>query len=196
MSQLNSNSRASRANNAIKIGVAASVFALAIGGGFAVGRYRGEPSHAAPVAAAQSLAIEEALFAKAFELHTAGNLAKAKDTYEKVLSQNKTNKYALYNLGQLAQAQAKNDEAIERYRQSLAVDAKFAAARYNLGLTYAAAGRVEEAIAEMRAAVDLSPGDARPLFELGKLLIVAGQADEGAAAMAQAFAIDPALKPA
>jgi tetratricopeptide (TPR) repeat protein len=80
---------------------------------------------------------------------------------------------ALMNAGSL-------DEAMQKFRASLAMDAFQAAAAYNLGLVLARQNRTEEAIESFRTAIRLRPGFVLAHYGLGLVLRMAGDpsADE------------------
>jgi tetratricopeptide (TPR) repeat protein len=177
--------------------------AVGLGGGFLVGRAtRHEKSVAAPSAPAvtQATTIAPAPAAatqldEALALHTAGKLDEAAKAYGVVLASDPKNKFALYNLGLIAQGRQQYDEAIKRYEASIATDPAYMPALYNLGLTQVAKGNLVGAIASLRRAVAVEPKFAPAKFNLGKALVANGQADEGSQLVAEAIALDPTLKP-
>jgi len=129
----------------------------------------------------------------ALALHAAGKLPEAKAAYEKILATDATNKYALFNLGQIAQTNKSYDEAVTKYNAALAVDAKYFPALYNVALAYESKSDLTNAVAMMRKAAEVKGQDAPTLFNLGRLLIAAGQAEEGNKYVTQAVALDPTL---
>jgi len=135
------------------------------------------------------------LLTKALALHGAGKLDEAIAIYQTILTTDAKNKFALYNLGLIAQTREQYDEAIVRYTAALAVDPTYAPALYNGGLAYASKGDRKNAIALLQKAVALDPKNAAALFNLGTVLVADGQTDAGTTYLTQAFALDPTLKP-
>jgi tetratricopeptide (TPR) repeat protein len=131
----------------------------------------------------------------ALALHTAGKLDEAVAAYKAILTGEPANKFALYNLGQIAQQRGNADEAATDYQAALKADANYVPALYNLSIIRAAKGDAVGAIALLRTAVAAEPGNANANFNLGKLLVSTGSDQEGADYIAKAVAIDPALKP-
>ena len=137
----------------------------------------------------------DALLQSALALHAAGKLDQASAAYNEVLAKDPKNKYAFYNLGQIAQSSGKLDEAITQYKQSLAQDPNYFPALYNVGLAYAAKGDHPTAIDSLRKALVIQPTSAGAMFNLGTLLSADGKGDEGTKLIADAIAIDPSLAP-
>lgn len=178
--------------------------ALVIGAaGFVAGRYTtpDEGVDAATTAGVTSTAPASApspadgLVSQGLALHQAGKLDEAAAIYNQALAVDGRNKFALFNLGQIAHTRKSYDEAIAKYQASLGADAKFGPALYNLGLAFSAKGDRTNAIANFRRFLEVAPTDAAGMFNLGTLLIQDGKNDEGANLIAQAIAIDPSLKP-
>jgi tetratricopeptide (TPR) repeat protein len=138
-----------------------------------------------------ALVLEEAL-----GFHTANNLEEATRLYEVVLASDPGNKYAHFNLGQIAQTSGDLDTAITQYLAALESDPDYGPALYNSGLAYGANEDRTNGIAMLRRALVVSPESARTMFNLGTMLIADGSEAEGADFIAQAVAIDPTLKPA
>ena len=113
-----------------------------------------------------------------------------------VLAADPGNKYAHFNLGQIAQSNGDFQSAIMQYEASLAADPDYEPALYNSGLAYASAGDQANGVAMLRRALKVNPESARTLFNLGTMLIADGSEEEGAEFVARAIEIDPSLKPA
>jgi tetratricopeptide (TPR) repeat protein len=180
-------------------------------GGFFIGR-AAEPdkdSSAAPTATTalasgastsgnpqDTVPSNDAILQQALGFHTAGNLDEAARLYNVILASDPGNKYAHFNLGQIAQTRGQLDAAITEYKAALATDPNYGPALYNSGLAYGADGDLTNGIAMLRKALEVSPNSAPTMFNLGTMLIANGDQTEGADLLAQAIAIDPSLKPA
>ena len=95
------------------------------------------------------------------------------------------------NLGTELQAEGRLDEAVEQYRQVLALTPDDALAHSNLGTALAAQGRLDEAVGHYERALALAPGDADAHSNLGNALLSLGRADEGVASLRRALDVDP-----
>ena len=95
------------------------------------------------------------------------------------------------NLGTELQAEGRLDEAIEQYRQVLAMTPDDALAHSNLGTALAAQGRLDEAIGHYEQALALAPGDADAHSNLGNALLSLDRTGEGIASLRRALDIDP-----
>lgn len=144
----------------------------------------------------ETVPSNDAILQQALGFHTAGNLTEATRLYKVILASDPTNKYAHFNLGQIAQTGGDLDAAIKEYLAALATDPKYGPALYNSGLAYGAKGDRTNGIAMLRKALEVSPKSAPTMFNLGTMLIADGNQTEGADFLAQAIAIDPSLKPA
>ena len=136
------------------------------------------------------------LLAQALALHNAGNTVETAKLYNQILTTDAKNKYALFNLGVIAQTNKNYDEAVVKYTAAIAVDPTFYSPLYNLGLAYAAKGDRANAIASLRKAIVADPNAAQAYYNLGTLLVQDGKNDEGAKMLNQAFTLNPSLKPA
>lgn len=155
--------------------------------GLALGACGGSKSTSSSAKRAATL-LEQALKA-----HTAGQIDRAKDLYGQVLKADKRNKFAIYNLGLIAQTRHDVKTAVTDYRKVLAIDAKYEPALYNLAILRAQAGANDEAIQLYRRAITAKPADAGAHLNLGLLLVATGHADEGDAEIATARRLDPSL---
>lgn len=91
---------------------------------------------------------------------------------------------ALINLG-------RKEEAIEAYRQAIAIDPKFAYPYHGLGTALSSLGRKEGAIEAYRQAIAVDPKFSYPYNDLGGVLLNIGRNEEAIEAYRQAIAIDP-----
>jgi len=117
--------------------VFAAAFAAACGG----------PGSAGPGASGAADSLNRGLTA-----HTAGRLDEAVTAYFETLSKDPKNKFAFYNLGQIAQSQNRLPAAEAYYRLALEQDAGMASALFNLAIVRTSVGAPQDAIA---------PGDRR-----------------------------------
>src|SRR4051794_31597889 len=125
--------------------------------------------------------------------HAAGDLAGATAQYNKVLSLDKTNKYALYNLALIDEANGNYGLAQEKYRAALATDPSYEPALFNLAILRTSADP-KEAIALYQRAVAADPKDAAALFNLGLLQRSNGDKETGDKNVLLAIAMNPKLK--
>ena len=95
------------------------------------------------------------------------------------------------NLGTELQAEGRLDEAIEQYRQVLALTPDDALAHSNLGTALAARGRLDEAVGHYERALALAPGDADAHSNLGNALLALDRTAEGVASLRRALDLDP-----
>ena len=108
-----------------------------------------------------------------------------------VLSMSDMRAITALNLGTELQAEGRLDEAVEQYRQVLALTPDDALAHSNLGTALAAQGRLDEAVGHYERALALAPGDADAHSNLGNALLSLGRADEGVASLRRALDVDP-----
>lgn len=127
------------------------------------------------------------------QAQTAGNIDQAAADYKECLKHDATNKFCLYDLGTVAQAQNLSADAENDYHQSLAADPSYAPAIYNLAILRTQAGANAEAIALYRQYIAIKPDDAAGHFNLGLLLNQTGDTTDGASEIAQALKLNPAL---
>lgn len=174
-----------------------------IGGGFLVGRATAPSDTVSQIGGSATGATKvsggaaedaAALVEQGLALHVAGKLDDAVGMYRRALELDASNKYATFNLGQIAHTRGELPAAIRYYNDTLKVDATYVPALYNLGLAYSASGDAKQAIATLRAASNVAPTDAKVLFNLGKLLVADGKSDEGNNLLVDAGKLDPSLQ--
>jgi len=95
------------------------------------------------------------------------------------------------NLGNAYFFQAKLNEAVASFSQSLRLDPRNANTYLNLGTALGKLGRDEEAIACYREALKINPDYVEAQCNIGELLINAGRPEEALACFQQAAQIDP-----
>ena len=108
-----------------------------------------------------------------------------------VLSMSDMRAITALNVGTELQAEGRLDEAVEQYRQVLALTPDDALAHSNLGTALAAQGRLDEAVGHYERALALAPGDADAHSNLGNALLSLGRSDEGVASLRRALDVDP-----
>jgi tetratricopeptide (TPR) repeat protein len=170
-------SRARRAAFALPLILA---FAAACGGGSG-----GTPTKAADPAG-------DAL-ARGIVAQNANKLDEATKDYFEALSYDPKNKFAFYDLGQIAKFQNRFEIAEGYYRQSLEVDGNFAPALFGLGFVRQHFNDVQGAIDLYRKSISFDPNNAAAHYNLGILLRVQGKTAEGDAEIARAIQLDPTL---
>lgn len=112
-------------------------------------------------------------------------------SYTATLQKNPGCWMAHYNLGILLSEQGQADEAIDHYRQAVALRPDYAEAHYNLGRLLVEQGHVNDAIAHYEKAAVINPADAETQNNLGVTLFGIGRADEAIAHYRKALQIWP-----
>lgn len=180
--------------------VVPALLALSAGAaGVVIGRATADPSGTArgmasasetsgPDATAAADLVEQGLAA-----HVAGQLEDATALYRRALSLDPRNKFAYFNIGQIAQTSNQLPAAIAAYKGCLTIDSAYVPALFNLGLAYLSLNDAKNAVDVLSRARDASPKDAKILFSLGKALVADGKSDEGAKLVATAVSLEPAL---
>ena len=161
------------AGRRLALPLAVLVMVAACGGGRNVGR--------------SNVLVNEGL-----SLQREGKLTEARDAYRRALRTDPKNKFALYDLGVLAQDAGQVNMAVGNFENALRIDPDFVPALVALAVLEAAT-EPQEAIKLYQRAVKLEPNQATPHFNLGLLLRSMGQAANGDAEVAVALRIEPAL---
>jgi adenylate cyclase len=104
---------------------------------------------------------------------------------QQALKLNSGDALILLRAGQLNTYLGRLHEAIDLYRQSIALDPVSYFGHINLGLTYYAAHRLDEAADSLQMALSLKPSGIFPQYLLGKVLLAQGDAPAALAAMEQ-----------
>ncbi|MDP9331586.1 MAG: tetratricopeptide repeat protein [Actinomycetota bacterium] len=123
----------------------------------------------------------------------AGDLDGAAAAYEDVLDVRPNDKYALYNLGVIAQGDGVTQLAEGYYRSALDADPNFEPALFNLAIIRTSVGATQEAVDLYRRLIAVAPKNANAHFNLGILLQRAGKDQEATAEFNVAIKIDPSL---
>ena len=153
-------------------------FAAACGGG-------GTPGKAADPAA-------DAL-ARGIAAHNANKIDEATKDYFEVLFNDPKNKFAFYDLGQIARIQNRLAIAEGYYRSALEIDPNYGPALFGLGVVRQAFGAIQEAVDLYRKDIGIETTNAAAHYNLGILLRIQGKTAEGDAEIARAIQLDPKL---
>jgi tetratricopeptide (TPR) repeat protein len=100
----------------------------------------------------------------------------------------------LNNMGLTLMNAERTEEAVGRFRQTVALAPDYPDAHLNLGVALADMGRHEEAMAHYKSATELEPDLAFAYYNWGNALIALGRADEGRRMHERAIAMDPSIK--
>ena len=130
--------------------------------------------------------------ARGIAAHNAGKTDEATKDYFEVLQNDPTNKFAFYNLGQIARVQNKLAIAEGYYRSSLESDPNFGPSLFGLGVVRQAFS-ADEAIALYRKDIAVEPNNAAAHYNLWILLRIQGKTAEGDAEIAKGMQLDPKL---
>jgi tetratricopeptide (TPR) repeat protein len=135
----------------------------------------------------------EEWLAEGLALHVDGELVKASEAYREVLLIEPANKFALYTIGVIQQAEGRPEDAERSYRLALAADPNFPEALFNLAIVRFDAGDNREAIDLYRQLLGVQPDNASAHLNLGFALREVGQDEEGDAEIERAIELDPTL---
>lgn len=135
---------------------------------------------------------DEAL-SRGLQAHTAGKFDEATVAYFETLAKDPKNKFAFYNLGEIAQRQNRASAAEAYYRLALEQDAKMTSALFNLAIVRTNAGATQEAVDLYRRLIAVEPTNAAAHFNLGLVLRLLGQNAEAQQELATAQSLDPKL---
>lgn len=93
----------------------------------------------------------------------------------------------------MLQDRGRLEEALDCYRQAVALDAEFPVALFNMAVVLQSLGRLDEALASLRRVDALQPDHPEVLFNLGNLLRDQGKAAEALACYRRALELQPAF---
>jgi tetratricopeptide (TPR) repeat protein len=134
---------------------------------------------AAPVRAQPEKTVEfERLFTRAMELHQAGDMLGAIDTYKAALTLIPDRADALSNLGAAYVRLGQYDDAIKQYEAALKADPINNAIRLNLALAYYKSARPNEAIPQLKRVVASDPDARNAYLVLADCYLQTGQDQE------------------
>ena len=120
-------------------------------------------------------------------------LASALEQYRDAQLVNAERPESHLNLGNLAAARRRFDEAEREYRSALRIDPSFLQAHVNLADLYRALGREDEAERTLRAALEIEPEDGHVHHSLGLLLVRRGDLRAAAESLALAATVRPEI---
>ena len=166
-----------------RVVASATALALVLGLGACGGGGGGEKLTGAKLTAAINTGLQQI---------SQGDLDGAKETFEKVVDSDGSNKFGHYNLGYIAQTQNDNGEAEKQYREAIKSDPKFTSALYNLAIIVTP-NDAEEAISLYRQAIKSNKRDANSHYNLGLLLRQQGKTAEGNQQIRTAVQLKPDL---
>ncbi|HEY3218399.1 MAG TPA: tetratricopeptide repeat protein [Candidatus Limnocylindria bacterium] len=132
---------------------------------------------------------------RGLKAHNAGNFDEATAAYFEALSHDGKNKFAYFNLGQIAQTRKKPAIAEGYYRSALDIDTSFAAALFNLAIIRNDFGAKAEAIDLYRRDIQADPNNAAAYFNLALILRDTGSGAEANQMFQRAQQLDPKLVP-
>ena len=125
--------------------------------------------------------------------HTAGRLDEAISLYFQALSKDPTNKFALFNLGQIEDTKNHLVAAEAWYRLALQSDNTMPSALYNLALVRQAVGDSIESASLLRSLIKVDPNNALAHYNLGIALRSLGQNADATSEFATAQRLDSRL---
>jgi tetratricopeptide (TPR) repeat protein len=132
---------------------------------------------------------------RGLKAHNAGNYDEANTAYFEALSHDSKNKFAYFNLGQIAQTQKKPQIAEGYYRSALDIDTRFGPALFNLAIIRNDAGAKAEAVELYRRDIQADPNNAAAYYNLGLILRDTGNAAEANQMFLSAQRLDAKLVP-
>ncbi len=130
---------------------------------------------------------------RGLQAHTAGKFDEAIVAYFETLAKDPKNKFAFYNLGEIAQRQKRPAAAEAYYRLSLEQDPKMTNALFNLAILRSDAGASQEAADLYRRLIAVEPNNAAAHFNLGFALRLLGLNAEAQQEFATAQRLDAKL---
>ncbi|GAA4179183.1 tetratricopeptide repeat protein [Gryllotalpicola koreensis] len=149
------------------------------------------PSSSAAPTSTQA-ALENQMLQNGIKQAGAGKYDDATSTFKAIVALDAKNKYALYNLGLIAQIQGDKDGALDNYDKAIAVDPKFTSALYNKAIVLEPSDRKQaESIYEQIVKID--PKASTSFLRLSYLYQADGDQAKADAAKQSALKLDPSL---
>lgn len=145
-------------------------------------------------AARQAPLMPEAQYNLGFAYHQAGDLAQARQAYERAVALSPDYVRAQVNLGAVYREQGEVGRSEAALRRALATEPGQLEALNNLGLVLAGKGQYAEAIALYEQALARAPSQADLWLNLGLALRDSGQREAAMQALSRAIQLDPGLR--
>ena len=121
------------------------------------------------------------------------NFQQAEQIFSQMIAADPKDYSAFFNLAFAETALKKDDQAVEHYKEALALKPGLYPAELNLGMVYLRDHRPADAIPLLRDATQEKPNEARPKRYLADSLLATGDFIRAADLYRQALAIDPKL---
>lgn len=132
------------------------------------------------------------LLAQGIQQGTGGDLNAAEATFRRVTTIDRSNKYAWFNLGVIAQQRGDGAQAIKDYDSALAIDARFTSALYNKAIVVEATN-ADDAMQLYRTIISIDPMASTAFLRLGMLHDKKDDRSGALGNFRSAIAIDPSL---
>ena len=129
--------------------------------------------------------------AKAFKLHSQGNISEAARYYQLFLDKGFTNPRVLSNYGAICQQRGQADQAVKLYRKSIELYPNHLNSHSNLGGILRDQGKLEEAEVSTRKAIELKPDHSTAYCNLGGILSDQGKLEEAEVSTRKAIELKP-----
>lgn len=113
-------------------------------------------------------ASAERQIATGVEALKSGNLDEASNIFEGVLRNGLKHPLVLHNLGVIAQQRGNHQLAIQRFRETLALQPNYGPSRLLLGSSLLSIGKMADAVRELKRATSLMPHEPAARLELAK----------------------------
>ncbi len=120
-----------------------------------------------------------------------GNVAKQKETLDKLIAAYPNDERAHFNLGGYYFGQQDYPQAIEHYKKATQLEPKYSTAYNILGYAYRQAGDYDNAEQAFKKYIELIPNDPNPYDSYAELLLKMGRFDESITQYRKALSIDP-----
>lgn len=131
------------------------------------------------------------LLRSALEFHAAGNFARARELYLRVIDAEPENAGAWHHLGLIAHVHADHTTAAEHVQKAIALKPDYAQAHSNLAAIFRATGDFAAAAASAETAIAIDPRFAAAYSNLGNVREDQGDAEAALAAYSEACRLDP-----
>ena len=175
--------------------VTALAAAVVVGGALA-GCTSGSSStkHPSPSASttASAAAFENEMLQNGITQAGQGKYSDATATFKALLAIDAKNKYALYNLGLIAQIQKNTKSALSYYQQAVKLDPKFTSAMYNEAIVLEPSNP-EQSESLYEQIVKIDPKASTAYLRLSYLYQADGDTSKADAARQSALKLDPSL---